>query len=68
MATKTADTLTTTIKRTKALKGPTRHTPDILLLAVIVLIVAFVVVMVYSASHSDAMNTTGVPFQFAKKP
>lgn len=48
-------------------KGPTRHTPDILLIAVIILIVAFGVIMVYSASHYHAMNTSGDPFKFAKK-
>ncbi|MGL4798153.1 MAG: FtsW/RodA/SpoVE family cell cycle protein [Cellulosilyticaceae bacterium] len=48
-------------------KGPTKHTPDILLIAVIIMIVAFGVVMVYSASHYHAMNNSGNPFDFAIK-
>lgn len=56
-----ADTLTTRKKKIQ------KHTPDLLLIGMIVMIVAFGVVMVYSASHYHAMNTQGSPFAFAIK-
>lgn len=59
------------IKETKTLtrkkKISEKHTPDILLIAMILLIVGFGVVMVYSASHYYAMTTFNNPLHFAKK-
>ncbi|MGL4345491.1 MAG: FtsW/RodA/SpoVE family cell cycle protein [Cellulosilyticaceae bacterium] len=43
---------------TKKIKGSAKRTPDLLLIAVIIAIVCFGVVMVYSASHYYAMNIT----------
>ncbi|MGL4362656.1 MAG: FtsW/RodA/SpoVE family cell cycle protein [Cellulosilyticaceae bacterium] len=54
-------------KLTTKKKGPSKHTPDILLITIIILIVAFGVVMVYSASHYYGMNTRNDPFVFARK-
>lgn len=58
---KNSKTLTSRKKNTE--KNP----PDKLLIAIILLIAAFGIVMVYSASHYHAMNMNGDPFAFAKK-
>ena len=52
---------------TKRKKPPVKHSPDYLLIAMIVLIVGFGVVMVYSASHYHGMTNFGDAFHFAKK-
>ncbi|MGL6174304.1 MAG: FtsW/RodA/SpoVE family cell cycle protein [Cellulosilyticaceae bacterium] len=52
---------------TRKKKNLVKHTPDILLIAMILLIVGFGVVMVYSASNYYAMTTFGNPLHFAKK-
>lgn len=52
---------------TRKKKMSVKHTPDILLIAIILLIVGFGVVMVYSASHYYAMTTFGNPLHFAQK-
>lgn len=52
---------------TRKKKNSVKHTPDILLIAMILLIVGFGVVMVYSASNYYAMTTFGNPLHFAKK-
>ncbi|MEF9958514.1 MAG: FtsW/RodA/SpoVE family cell cycle protein [Niameybacter sp.] len=52
---------------TKRKKSPVKHAPDYLLIAMIVLIVGFGVVMVYSASHYHGMTNFGDAFMFAKK-
>lgn len=51
---------------TKKKKVTTKHAPDFLLITMIILIVGFGVVMVYSASHYHGMTNFGDPFQFAK--
>lgn len=51
---------------TKKKKVTAKHAPDFLLITMIILIVGFGVVMVYSASHYHGMTNFGDPFQFAK--
>lgn len=51
---------------TKKKKVTVKHAPDLLLITMIILIVGFGVVMVYSASHYHGMTNFGDPFQFAK--
>ncbi|MGL4736829.1 MAG: FtsW/RodA/SpoVE family cell cycle protein [Cellulosilyticaceae bacterium] len=54
---------------TKKIKGSAKRTPDLLLIAVVIMLVCFGVVMVYSASHYYAMNITDGkdPLMFARK-
>lgn len=52
---------------TKRKKAPVKHAPDYLLVAMIVLIVGFGIVMVYSASHYHGMTRFNDAFMFAKK-
>lgn len=52
---------------TKKKKVTLKHAPDFLLITMIILIVGFGVVMVYSASHYHGMTNFGDPFRFAKR-